>query len=165
MNDDGQQAESLLHEAEKFRSKLLDFFSRMGVPRGDGEDFVQETFLRLWNYRDRYRPTAKLSTFLFTLARQVRIDAIRSRAQSEKREHIWSEERGEIQLPPNFGEREEVRQAVQRLTEPLREVVELGVFQDMPYAEIAEVLSVPVGTVKSRMFNALKKLKEIFNER
>jgi len=43
-------------------------------------------------------------------------------------------------------------------------VVELGVFQDLPYAEVAEILSIPVGTVKSRMSNALKKLKEIFDD-
>ena len=43
-------------------------------------------------------------------------------------------------------------------------MIELGVFQDLPYAEVAEVLGIPVGTVKSRMHNALKELKEIFDE-
>jgi RNA polymerase sigma-70 factor (ECF subfamily) len=43
-------------------------------------------------------------------------------------------------------------------------VVELGVFQNLPYAEVAQILKIPVGTVKSRMSNALKKLREIFNE-
>jgi RNA polymerase sigma-70 factor (ECF subfamily) len=46
----------------------------------------------------------------------------------------------------------------------LRDVIELGVYQDLPYAEISEILSIPVGTVKSRMFNALKKIKEIFDD-
>jgi RNA polymerase sigma-70 factor (ECF subfamily) len=59
----------------------------------------------------------------------------------------------------------DVRWAVSQLSEPLRDVVELGVFQDMPYAEISEILSIPVGTVKSRMSNALKKLKEIFDDK
>ena len=43
----------------------------------------------------------------------------------------------------------------------MRDVVELGVFQDLPYADVSEILGIPVGTVKSRMFNALKKLKEM----
>ena len=43
-------------------------------------------------------------------------------------------------------------------------MIELGVFQDLPYAEVAEILGIPVGTVKSRMHNALKELKEIFDE-
>ena len=57
-----------------------------------------------------------------------------------------------------------MRWALARLSEPLRDVVELGVFQDLPYAEVAEILGIPVGTVKSRMHNALKELKEIFDE-
>jgi RNA polymerase sigma-70 factor (ECF subfamily) len=55
---------------------------------------------------------------------------------------------------------EAVRRAMGRLTPTLREAVELVVFQDLPYAEAGEVLGVPLGTVKSRIFNALKKLKE-----
>ena len=39
--------------------------------------------------------------------------------------------------------------------------MELGVFQDLPYADVGEILGIPVGTVKSRMFNALRKLKEL----
>ena len=54
-----------------------------------------------------------------------------------------------------------MRRAVARLPEGLRDVVELGVFQDLPYAEVGKILKIPVGTVKSRMFNALRKLKEL----
>ena len=68
------------------------------------------------------------------------------------------------ETPKAFGVREDVRWALAKLSEPLRDVVELGVFQDLPYAEVAEILGIPVGTVKSRMHNALKELKEIFDE-
>ena len=44
-------------------------------------------------------------------------------------------------------------------------MVELSVFQDLSYVDVGEILGIPVGTVKSRMFNALKKLKELMNER
>ena len=57
-----------------------------------------------------------------------------------------------------------MRWAVSRLYETLREVVELGVFQELPYAEVAEILGIPVGTVKSRMSNAIRKLKEVFDD-
>ena len=63
-----------------------------------------------------------------------------------------------------MGVSEDVTWALSRLSLPLREVVELGVLCDMPYAEIAGLLKIPVGTVKSRMSNALKKLKEIFDD-
>ncbi len=155
----------MMSEAKKFEKNLLNFFWRQGVSYSEGEDLVQETYLRLWKYRGEYKPTAKLSTFLFLMARQVRIDALRRDTRREVREERWGEEREDVQQAGEKMVREDVRWAVARLTEPLREVVELGVFQDLPYAEVAEILSIPVGTVKSRMSNALKKLKEIFDER
>ena len=157
--------EELLVEARKFEKNLLNFFWRQGVSYSEGEDLVQETFLRLWKYRAEYRPTAKLSTFLFLMARQVRLDALRHDSRKERREERWGKEQPVRQEPPVPGVREDVRWAVGQLTEPLREVVEIGVFQDLPYAEVSEILGIPVGTVKSRMSNALRKLKEIFDER
>lgn len=155
--------EELIVEARKFEKNLLNFFWRQGVSYFEGEDLVQETYLRLWNYRKEYKPSAKLSTFLFLMARQVRLDALRRQTRRETREETWGREQPQTQ-PPAVQSREDVRWAVSRLSDPLREVVELGVFQDLPYAEVAEILGIPVGTVKSRMSNALKKLKEIFDD-
>ena len=155
--------EALMVEAKKFEKNLLNFFWRQGVSYFEGEDLVQETYLRLWNYRREYKPTAKLSTFLFMMARQVRIDALRRQTRREHREEAWGKEQPETQLPETQA-REDVRWAVAQLSEPLREVVELGVLQELPYAEVGEILGIPVGTVKSRMSNALKKLKEIFDD-
>lgn len=152
--------DEILDEARKLEKNLLNFFWRQGVSYGEGEDLLQETYLRLWKYRDQYEPkTAKLSTFVFTLARQVRIDALRRQTRRDRREEAWQAERP-LAVDAPFREREDVLWAVSRLSEPLREVVELGVFQDMPYAQISEILGIPTGTVKSRMSNALKKLKE-----
>ena len=154
----------LMAEARKSEKKLLNFFVRHGVSPSESEDLVQETYLRLWNYRNAYRKTAKLSTFLFLLARQVRIDALRRQIRRETREESWGAERTDEEAPRTYGVKEDVLWAVARLSKPLREVVELGVFRDLPYAEVGEMLGIPVGTVKSRMSNALKRLKEIFDE-
>ena len=158
--------ETLMAEAKKFEKNLLNFFWRLGVSYSEGEDLVQETYLRLWKYRDTYRPTAKLSTFLFLMARQVRLDALRRETRRERREEGWRKE-APTAIPSAQGTadaREDVRWAVAKLSEPLRDVIELGVFQDLPYAEVGEILGIPVGTVKSRMSNALRKLKEVFDE-
>ena len=156
--------ETLIQDARKFEKSLLNFFWRQGVSPSESEDLVQETYLRLWRHRGDYRPTAKLSTFLFLMARQVRIDALRRQTRRERREDKWASEQPVATDAGGLGVREDVRWALARLSEPLREVVELGVLQDLPYAEVAEVLEIPVGTVKSRMHNALKELKEIFDE-
>ena len=156
--------EKLMAEARKSEKMLLNFFVRHGVSPSECEDLVQETYLRLWNYRGAYRKTAKLSTFLFLIARQVRIDALRRQMRREAREESWMAGRADVEPPKTYGRREDVLWAVSQLTEPLREVVELGVFRDLPYADVAGILGIPVGTVKSRMSNALKRLKEIFDE-
>jgi RNA polymerase sigma-70 factor (ECF subfamily) len=157
--------DELLEEAKKYSQNLLNFFWRQGVSPCDGEDLLQETFLRLWKYRDRYVKSAKLSTFLFVIARQVRLDALRGATRRAKREEDFVADSPDRAMPPSPCVREDVRWALSQLSEPMREVVELGVFQDLPYAEIAQVMGIPVGTVKSRMSNALVKLKELFNER
>ena len=151
-------------EAKKFEKNLMNFFWHQGVSHSEGEDLVQETYLRLWNYRGRYKPTARLSTFLFTIARQVRIDALRRRTCREAREEAWERDRAAEATQPQAMARDDVRWALARLPEPMREVIELGVMQDLPYAEVAAVLGIPVGTVKSRMFNALRRLKEVFDD-
>ena len=156
--------ETLMAEAKTFEKNLLNFFWRQGVSYSEAEDLVQETYLRLWKYRREYKPTAKLSTFLFLMARQVRIDALRRQTRRENREENWGREQKASEGPKAFGVREDVRWALAKLSEPLRDVIELGVFQDLPYAEVAETLGIPVGTVKSRMHNALKELKDIFDE-
>lgn len=151
---------------EKYRNPLLNFFLAKGVNHSDGEDLAQKTFLKLWNSRERYVRSAKFTTFLYTVANNVRLDSVRSAVRRRRLEDELTREaelpREEPQAAPAEGE--DVRRAVAQLSPALREVVELAVFLDRPYADVSEALGIPVGTVKSRMFNALRKLKEILDE-
>ena len=61
---------------ERHQRPLLNFFARMGAST-TSEDLAQETFIRLWNYRTKYKPAAKFTTFLYTLARHVWLDVVR----------------------------------------------------------------------------------------
>ena len=167
----------------RYQDVLLNFFLRKGVSYCDGQDLVQRTLLRLWRYRNRYAPTAKLTTFLFLLAGQVSIDFFRAEGHRQGLEEALERQAeaegssgtmstsGEAAAacrpadPDDDGAGERVRLAVASLPPGMRDVVELGVFQDLPYADVAEILGIPEGTVKSRMFNALRKLKELMNER
>ena len=167
----------------RYQDVLLNFFLRKGVSYYDGQDLVQRTLLRLWRYRKRYAPTAKLTTFLFLLAGQVTIDFFRAEGHRLGLEEAL-ERQAELEATSGTmstsgeaaaacrpadadddGAGERVRLAVASLPPGMRDVVELGVFQDLPYADVAEILGIPEGTVKSRMFNALRKLKELMNER
>lgn len=147
---------------------LLNFFARSGV-QYDCEDLVQQTFLRLYRYRERYVPTAKFTTFLFLLARQVWIDELRRRKRQERLIEGLAAEPLPEHVAPVAAESGaaggmDLERALAALPEGMRQVVELGVYQDLPYAEIAEILKIPVGTVKSRMFNALSRLRTFLEE-
>ena len=154
---------------KRHQKMLLNYFARSGV-QYDCEDLVQQTFLRLYRYRDRYTPTAKFTTFLFLLARQVWIDELRRRKRHERLVAGLAAEPHPEQVEPvaaNVGAAGgmDLDQALAALPEALRAVVELGVYQDLPYAQVAEILGIPVGTVKSRMFNALAKLRGFLEEK
>lgn len=160
--DDDESAFAEL--VRRHQKKILNYFTRAGV-QYDCEDLVQQTFLRLYRYRKRYVASAKFTTFLFLLARQVWIDELRRRKRQERLIKDLSAEPPETQTSPQTVHAAvagslDLAQALASLPEGLRQVVELGVYQDLPYAEISEILGIPVGTVKSRMFNALKKLRE-----
>ncbi|MCL1921894.1 MAG: RNA polymerase sigma factor [Kiritimatiellaeota bacterium] len=160
--DDSRAFSVLVRRHEK---KLLNFFLRSGV-QYDAEDLVQQTFLRLYRYRNRYSPSAKVTTFLFLLARQVWIDELRKRKRRERLAEGLAEEMGQQTAVSAADEvaaagTADIAGALAKLPEGMRLVVELGVYQDLPYAEIAEILGIPQGTVKSRMFNALAQLRRM----
>jgi len=149
----------------KHQKKIVNFFLRSGV-QSDAEDLTQQTFLRLYRYRDRYRPTAKVTTFLFLLTRQVWIDELRRRARFDRLTSALNADvsdvtdtsaADEVAATDDWGD---VTKALASLPEGQRLVVELGVYQELPYAEIAQILSIPEGTVKSRMFHALAHLRK-----
>jgi RNA polymerase sigma-70 factor (ECF subfamily) len=147
----------------RHQSPLLNFFRKMGADTGTAEDLVQETFLRLFNYRDRYQPKAKFTTFLYTLARHARVDRLRKMQRSPRTEgDLESVER------PADGEADtdgklDLRTALGGLSEKLRSVVVMSVYQGLKYQEIGEILEIPVGTVKSRMHLAVRELKGLLD--
>lgn len=144
---------------------LLNFFARMGAST-HSEDLAQETFLRLWNYRKKYKATAKFTTFLYTLARHAWLDHVRWSG----RFRLFTERyREEMPVSTDGGlerlrKKIDLQEALGRLTPRLRETLVLAVHQGLTYDEISTVLGIPVGTVKSRVFNALSILQEMYNE-
>lgn len=146
---------------------LLNFFRRLGASPEDAEDWTQETFLRLYGWRDRYEPTARFAALLLTLARHVRIDRLRKAGRSlalQAAEDLADRAVDPAAGPERVGEAIDVRAALARLSEAHREVVVLAVFEGLGYAEIGAALGVPEGTVKSRMFHALRKLRGLLGE-
>lgn len=150
---------------KKHQKSLLNFFVRMGAS-SDSEDLVQNTFIRLYQYRERYRPSAKFTTFLYVLAYRVWADLGR---KTKRRERLSASLKTEADA---FGPVEcetsrptiDVEAALDKLSEKLRDVIVLNFYQGLRYQEIADVLHIPLGTVKSRINLAINALREQFHE-
>jgi RNA polymerase sigma-70 factor (ECF subfamily) len=162
MRMSGRSREAFAALVQRHQQPLMNFFRRMG-DYSSAEDLTQETFIRLYRYRDRYRPSAKFTTFLYTLARRTWIDHRRGAARRETAHDQFAGEM-DVRLDAGTGSEREmhhrVRTALGGLSEEMRTCVVMSVYQGFKYDEIARMMNVPLGTVKTRVFHAMRKLKE-----
>ncbi len=159
-------AEAFTLLIRRHQGPLVNFFRRMGADIHEAEDMAQSTFLRLYGYRLKYAPTAKFTTFLYTLARNAWTDNVRKMKRWKNTD--FSAEGREVAGPDDVRRLENrviVEEALARLSGRLRIVVVMSLWQGLKYDQIAEALEIPVGTVKSRMFIAFRQLKEILDGR
>jgi len=150
----------------RHQNNLLNFFRHLGAHMDKAEDLTQETFLRLYQWRQRYEPTARFKTFLFTLARHAWVDSLRKEARTvrtaggELPEYV-----PDARAHPEHAQTHlDIREALAALSEKLRAVVVLNVYHGLAYKEIGEILEIPEGTVKSRMFQALRQLRSLLSQ-
>ncbi len=145
----------------RHQTALVNFFRRLGA-LPDAEDLAQETFLRIFRYRLRYRESARFSTFLYTVARHVWVDRLRKERRAETGRAFLTqraEERREERRENRDARLEAIRRAVEDLPDYLRMTVELIVYQEFDYETVARILGIPLGTVKSRFHEAMQRLK------
>jgi len=148
-----------------FSPRIKAMLMRQGADPETAEEIVQETMLSVWRKAHLFAESkGSFSTWVFTIARNLRIDKLR-------RNTGWQELSGEIEDRPSEDDspydelqreqqRERVAEALETLTPEQNEVVRLAYIEGLTHTEIAERLSVPLGTVKSRMRLAYGKIRE-----
>jgi RNA polymerase sigma factor (sigma-70 family) len=133
------------------------------------EDAVQDAFLTAWRTADRFMPErAKASTWLLTLVHRRAVDLVR-REERRRAEPIeaageQADERAIDEAVWLRYERERVQEALRRLPDQQREALELAYYGGFTQSELAERLGQPVGTIKSRMFGGLARLRDLLAE-
>ncbi len=158
---------------------LLNFFYRRCFDRALAEDCAQEVFLRLVRHRGRWKPTAKFTTYLYRIAENLWIDRYRSRKAAPAMTSLAAtvsdegRELGDVisgggRAPEEQASDHEIsvriREALLKLTEAQRAVFVLAETRGLRYADIGEILGIPVGTVKSRMHAATTRLRSLLQE-
>jgi len=145
---------------ERYQRRLFGFLLRR-VPSQQTEDLFQETWLRVVRARGSFDPARRFSTWLFQIANNLcRDGARRSAVEARERTQLQSE----VPTPGSVAAaaldaKLDAEQRLARLPEPLREVLVLRYFEDLAEREIAEIVGVPPGTVKSRLHAAVRVLR------
>jgi RNA polymerase sigma-70 factor (ECF subfamily) len=165
--DDRAMAELWHRYADRVRALGLRLSSH---DTGFADDLVQETFAKLWRGASRFDPARGTeTTFVFTVARRAAVDQWRRgrRAADDRPLDHLPEASGAVTTGPGAPEAHvesvvtgwAVAEALDALPRAQREVIDLAYYHQLTQREIAERLDIPLGTVKTRTFNALKTLR------
>jgi len=156
-------------EALAHLDALYAFALKLARARDDAEDLVSDTLLRAFDRWDQYRLGTNIRAWLFTIlyhvfvSRKRRVDAREVHAPDDSEGWSAFEAVGEIDPEGRFYDSfidDEITQAIDALPDEYRAAVVLSDLHDLRYAEIAEILGVPEGTVKSRLFRGRRILQK-----
>ena len=146
-----------------YKNRLYYYFYKLLENQEDAEELTMETFFRIYRNAGTFRGESKVSSWVFGIARRVCLEHLKEKNRSIKTLEIYEGDAVSENLPINE-DVELVRKAIEKLAPHDREVLFLAYYEELPYEDIAKVLDIPVGTVKSRVFNAKAKLKRIIEE-
>ncbi len=149
---------------EYFAPRLKSFMLRQGTDGPMAEEIVQETMVNVWRKAGQFDAAkASASTWVFTIARNMRIDMLRkaNRPEPDANDPSWvpDPEPQAFDLVSRDQQAAGVHRAMAALPAEQQDVLRLAFFEDLPHGEVAERLGVPLGTVKSRIRLAMKRIR------
>ncbi|MDW8027052.1 MAG: sigma-70 family RNA polymerase sigma factor [Armatimonadota bacterium] len=160
------EAEAFAKLVERYRDRIVNLAFQLLGNKDDAEDAAQETFLLAFEHLSDFRSEAQFSTWLYRIAINTCKMKLRQRKPVEPLPDDY-----ELFEGVNWHEVEErilkkwqVDKVLARLPENLRLILVLREMHELSYDEIAQVLSIPIGTVRSRLFEARKKFAQIWQE-
>ncbi len=145
---------------------LFNFFMKQTGNRQASEDLVQEVFLRMLKFRQTYQDDGDFKIWMFQIAHHAWIDSYRKQRHKlepiEENQSFPGNDLNPEQLLEQSDNMDVLRSALSQLSPDKRELIMLGRFQNLPYKEIGQILNCSEGTVKVRMFRALKELTQVY---
>lgn len=156
---------------EHFAPRVKGLLMKTGTDADAAEEIAQNTLLAVWRKAAQFDPTtAGAAAWIFTIARNLRIDAARRAIRQARADQpATTDESEEIADSPEIilSRRDDVSRvsaALLRLSEEQSRVVRMSFIEERPHAEIAETLGIPLGTVKSRIRLAMNRLRDLLDE-
>ncbi len=161
----------------RYADDLYGFLFRFVGSAAVADDLVQETLLQVHTAAGAFDPTRTFRPWLYTIAANKARDYLRGRGRRVEQsldargpdedrpgqiDSLASEEASPVETSDAEETREVVRGLIARMPENLRLILMLGYYEQLPYAEIAEILGIPVGTVKSRLHAAVTQFAKLW---
>lgn len=155
-------SEALARLYEGYGPMVLGFLQHLVQDKNLAEDLLHDTFLRLFEGHGQWRPDGKLKPWLFTVARRLAIDSLRSRKRHQEMENSFdgSTIMGSISKPDTDGLQDLVAQILATLPPGYATTFHLRMSQEFTYPEIATICGEPEGTLRSRVHHTLGLLRE-----
>ena len=151
---------------DHFAPRVKSFMMRKGAIAEQAEDLVQETMIAVWSKAALYvQDRGSVATWIFTIARNLRIDRLRREKSNQYTDiddyDAISDEPGQDEALRRLQEDSAVAKALAQIPPEQRELLILSYVEDLPQSEIAARLQIPLGTVKSRMRLAYRRMKKM----
>ena len=159
------QTDKLALLFERYNKPLFSYFYRYCGRQDVSEDLVQNVFYRILKYRKDYNGSGKFTTWMYKIAHNLAIDYYRKHGRYQYHDADRLVDENEDTVDKVLIKKEEtrfLRQALDQLKPHEREVLILSKYQELTYKEIGSILNSPEGTIKARVFRAIKSLKEIY---
>ncbi len=155
---------------EYFAPRVKIMMLRTGMTDQRAEDLAQDTMLVVWNKAQLFVADGSgPSAWVYTIARNLCVDALRREQRAQRVADLAMQQpEGELSMPDallmSAQAEEKVRLGLANLSEEQLQVVTLSFFESKPHPEIAVALGIPLGTVKSRLRLAMKRLRTLLEE-
>lgn len=156
---------------EHFAPRIKGLMLKAGCSSDEAEEIAQNALIAVWRKANQFDPaTAGAAAWIYTIARNSRIDLLRSKARADRLQGV-----SELPDAPDPAEPADIvisrvqdtariTSAIKRLSTEQSMVVKLSFIEERPHPEIASLLGIPLGTVKSRIRLAMNRLREILDE-
>ena len=151
----------------RYRNRLRGYLVRQVGSPGVADEVLEDTMFVVWSDAGKFDGRSKVSTWIFGIAYNKAMKAVRSRSRRQREESTSNEVLDARPQPHRAGGRElrwALDKALRALTPEHRAVVELAYFHERSYPEVAEIVGCSVNTVKTRMFHARRKLRPVLTE-
>jgi RNA polymerase sigma-70 factor (ECF subfamily) len=154
--------DALRYLYDRLGQRVFRYIFRLVGDHQKAEDLTIDTFTEVWRSAGKFRGDALVSTWVIGIARNLTMsDLRRNRVPMEELDDSFSYDPDPLQICAGGEQERLVKEALWRLPVIHREVLDLVFMQEMNYEQIACIVSIPVNTVKTRVFHAKAKLREI----